>query len=788
MPAVSRFAAAALIALQMASVVRADLYMHHPGGNNDRNRERNENRNNDNLRFDSQNNAKGGYAWQGDRELIGMWDGPQWYAGSDLRIEWTLQHAAGPNADVDAQLVIQASCDSPHGTTVDAIKAKTGDDMAEWYAHIGGNYLRDGYPTGPLEDADNNNAGQYQRASFQSQGQNDDGTQTIPCAASVGAGGCPGPNFNDADMDNTPDKYNAFYMSDASTGGITGATGTWYPTEFAYAESFYWYRDFCLNRFRNKGLYHADQNLNGDSARYTRQDNNGNRYGFECNEERDYYPWWNPSPWFDIAILVDSKDKCDYYQSESQNVKSRFYCKSPDATQDVRMPLNNDVLSDKGATCKSVNGTWVEFPAWGIPAPECILHPYSRDNHLGNVNPLRGNGNSDKASIEDNNLPETASYTWKIPAALAGKKCILRMRYNMSSSDYPQSNWQVKGFTEPKDATQLQTFWDSRYDCNPNIDEITKDSAGVLVDGQKMYCQNIIKGTQTPAGINRPYVSITNDAEKPLLSIAFNTDQISRTFEDRSYIFQVNENTSGKKIINLSMRGRRGNIVQCYPAVELDYVPHDVSVKENEALYIQFCGSDYNPNNNPNNGEGWQYSTRANMVNLPADTTGARRNFPTHMVDDTNGMVFNDATIAKSLAFIGVDWKTMECTNFQSDNGNNANNNITNCGKLNPSKACQRWLLKDGLKQGKWQYVNTRQNNFSNRAMKGSVTVGPKDKGLTMTAKIAIGAGGAVVGAALIAGAMVIYAKKNPNSRLANMFSRKGDYKIGSSTANSARL
>jgi hypothetical protein len=115
------------------------------------------------------------------------------------------------------------------------------------------------------------------------------------------------------------------------------------------------------------------------------------------------------------------------------------------------------------------------------------------------------------------------------------------------------------------------------------------------------------------------------------LQIPFNTDQGGRTFQDCSYMFSIHCRpptiSQSATIYNINVRGRRGNIVQCYPAVEYDFIPNYLQVYGSDLVHFQWTGSDYNVARNPkdanrapefsdNGGNNDQHSDRHNIVQL----------------------------------------------------------------------------------------------------------------------------------------------------------------------------
>jgi len=249
------------------------------------------------------------------------------------------------------------------------------------------------------------------------------------------------------------------------------------------------------------------------------------------------------------------------------------------------------------------------------------------------------------------------------------------------------------------------------------------------------------------------------------LKFAVDTSQFGRTFQDRSHTFKIIKRPNGVRsdvrIFNLNVRGKRGNIVQTYPGTEYDYVPQYLYVRVGDYIHFQWTGCDNNPAGNA--GEGQDGTDRSNLVqiinaasSMPATDKWLKAN--------PKKALFRDPAVRLRFA-------TLDQTGCQTraQIGNNADDDDTFCAKLNAASPYFNGGLIKMNQTGTFHYMNTRNHNFSNRDQKGILHVVP------LLPPWAVGI--VVTGSVLtflsigVAGAM-FYAKQNPHSAVANLFSK----------------
>jgi hypothetical protein len=602
-----------LIVLLLVSTVKSDMYLHNPRGSNNRVNEANANRNNANRLFDSQNNGKGGYCL-----------GPrmEFYAGSQLTIEWTNQHGCG-NPKLFCNIVLQYMCGRDSDSSLAAI--------------------RDGANTARIPD-------------------------TVEGATQQNANG---------------------------------------ELEFGMHEPLQHYLN-CAERTRNMGLWISDRESEGGlspgrrAAIFTRQNNNGNRNGLECAEERDYYPYWHPTPWRDIAILADRQSDCGTYRDNSQNNRNKCHCvDSVDPVVDLQ-PNNQLECSQIAAENNPATAEWRCEGSFGTSAPVCQTAAWSRDNHLGNG--MTGFMNNFNWTLPDSIeiASEPVSDPWNFNTNCIGDDdnpcvCVFRIRYNISTADL-----NVRG-------DQFDTLGGV---SNGNDPDVSLDSA--------------YNGIFSPVTDD----SILSQDDLPH-ELALDTTQFGRTFQDRSHTFTIisrgtaNVADDNSRIYNLNVRGKRGNIVQTYPAFEYDFVPQQLNVRVNDYIHFQWTGCDTNPAANA--GEGTAQTDRSNIVQL--EDFGANVPARDEFLNGGNSL-FPNRDVRMLMSYIGQEESL--CLNREEllaqNNGNNnqAEQDVQNCMKLN---AAPTPYFNGGVQrmttENTFHFMSSRNNNFSNRGQKGTISVEP---------------------------------------------------------------
>jgi len=270
--------------------------------------------------------------------------------------------------------------------------------------------------------------------------------------------------------------------------------------------------------------------------------------------------------------MTDRLDKCQFYQEESQNVKGKYLCRNT-------MACSNCIRYNNEKDCHEKNGRWVQVGAWNnVRSPEstvkCIQAPWSRVNHLGN-----------------GRFGQANTFNWTIPyVSNRNEQCVVRLRYNISTDDYD-------------------------YDKT-----------------NSSFNQNNGQSIQSPV---RQNPAVDAGLVRTSLRLAINTAQFGRTFQDRSHVVTLvprpgqaqtkksQDFFGNRKLYNLNVRGKRCNIVQCFPSVEYDYMPAQLNVSENDLVHFQWTGSNTHNNGNPagdgqagDAGEGRRGTDRHNVAEM----------------------------------------------------------------------------------------------------------------------------------------------------------------------------
>jgi plastocyanin len=244
-----------------------------------------------------------------------------------------------------------------------------------------------------------------------------------------------------------------------------------------------------------------------------------------------------------------------------------------------------------------------------------------------------------------------------------------------------------------------------------------------------------------------------------------NTAQFGRTFQDRSHVFYVRSRPASipaaAKIYNLNVRGKRGNIVQTFPATEYDFKPARLQVKPADFIHVQWTGSNTHNNGDPagdgqagDAGEGRDGTDRHNIAQLmqfsqnypqPLDKytdnmwtrstcmhlDGTMLSAQSAASTPTGSFTANPAALDCSIYVTTVGlFKSAAAVTAATQTGATAPTAFDVLLDTSPASLVGGVVMQfapaftAGQSSVSYDYMCTRNNNFSNRGQKGTIIVG----------------------------------------------------------------
>lgn len=476
--------------------------------------------------------------------------------------------------------------------------------------------------------------------------------------------------------------------------------------------------------------------------------------GFECKFERENHPassYNHKTMWNDIVIYSDASD-CSF-----ENFRVYECVEKWDNGQYKHKSIYN-----KRSECLENGGEWIKFYRWIDEAADIedkkSCNALRNDPEYAGMKFVWGRPIDYQAMAQDQLPPEKCLLQPPTPKC---RKSSLKVRPNVFSNndfthDWPTFDWEIPRFysnTPKKCVMRVRHFLESKK--RKRQQQVNAENQCISVDDKKLFLSRFNNGINKLAS-DGP----TSDRNLQKMKKFYP----KTVFQDRSHIFKLNprpENMEEVDIQTISVRGKRCNIVQCFPAVEYDFVPEEIDIPNGRAVQFVWTGSNHHDNQNSQGndgqagaeGNGQANTDRNNVMQIYAaddsrnQEKGQKSNFPVPFENET---LFGQAEklIWMPEGFYPRNQKFDGSQNLENNEANQLKNWLGHatsgtywCHDNSCRTSASEGELKNVLQldnmypnfvgsvfvprsDSTFTYVSTRNSDFSNRSQKGIIRTG----------------------------------------------------------------